>query len=329
MRKYLLSTSTLAGAALLSSAAMADVSVTGNFEWDYASRDHNVSANDGNLMGHDQEVHFTFTNKTDSGLTITAYNQYSSHDGTNDDTYVSIAGGFGTLKLGQTDGVTGNYEMNPLGLLAEEEGGTLHSSAANTTATIDTSTSGGGGNANKISYHIPAMGGLTAGISQTTSTTLTGDDDISQIGAKYALEASGAAITLGYSSSTTEVASAVDNDRTSMGIKVVMNGVSIMAAQGTYEGADEDRSTTSAAVSYTLANGLTVGYGTAKSEDDLDAGEEYTGNHYEASYVIATGLTAVLNVSDFDYKEGTDNGADTSGVDMNGTTTSLTLKASF
>jgi len=308
---------------------MADVSVTGNFEWDYASRDHNVSANDGNLMGHDQEVHFTFTNKTDSGLTITAYNQYSSHDGTNDDTYVSIAGGFGTLQLGFTDGAVDTYEMNPLSLLAEEEVGTLHSSAANTTATIDTSTSGGGANANKISYHIPAMGGLTAGITQSTSTTLTGDDDVSQIGAKYALEASGAAITLGYSSSTTEVASAVDNDRTSMGIKVVMNGVSIMAAQGTYEAADEDRSTQSAAVSYTLANGLTVGFGTAKSEDDLDAGEEYTGNHYEASYVIATGLTAVLNVSDFDYKEGTDNGADTSGVDMNGTTTSLTLKASF
>jgi hypothetical protein len=329
MRKYLLSTSTLAGAALLSSAAMADVSVTGNFEWDYASRDHNVSANDGNLMGHDQEVHFTFTNKTDSGLTITAYNQYSSHDGTNDDTYVSIAGGFGTLQLGFTDGAVDAYAMDPLSLLAEEEGGTLHSSAANTTATIDTNAGGGSANANIVSYHIPAMGGLTAGITQSTSTTLTGDDDISQIGAKYALEASGAAITLGYSSSTTEVASAVDNDRTSMGIKVVMNGVSIMAAQGTYEGADEDRSTTSAAVSYTLANGLTVGYGTAKSEDDLDAGEEYTGNHYEASYEIATGLTAVLNVSDFDYKEGTDNGADTSGVDMNGTTTSLTLKASF
>jgi len=329
MRKYLLSTSTLAGAALLSSAAMADVSVTGSFEWDYASRDHNVSANDGNLMGHDQEVHFTFTNKTDSGLTITAYNQYSSHDGTNDDTYVSIAGGFGTLQLGFTDGAVDTYEMNPLSLLAEEEVGTLHSSAANTTATIDTSTSGGSANANIVSYHIPAMGGLTAGITQSTSTTLTGDDDVSQIGAKYALEASGAAITLGYSSSTTEVASAVDNDRTSMGIKFVMNGVSIMAAQGTYEAADEDRSTQSAAVSYTLANGLTVGFGTAKSEDDLDAGEEYTGNHYEASYVIATGLTAVLNVSDFDYKEGTDNGADTSGVDMNGTTTSLTLKASF
>ena len=329
MRKYLLSTSALAGAALLSSAAIADVSVTGSFEWDYASRDHNVSANDGNLMGHDQEVHFTFTNKTDSGLTITATNQYKSSTGGMDDTSVSIAGGFGRLVLGQTDGATGNYEMNPLGLLAEEEVGTLHSSAANTTATIDTSTSGGGANGNKVTYHIPAMGGLTAGISQTTGTTLTGDDDTSQFGAKYVLAASGADITLGYSSSVQEVTSAVDNDRTSMGIQIVMNGITIAAAQGSFEGADEDRSTQSAAISYTLANGLKVGYGTAKSEDDLDAGEEYTGNHYEASYEVATGLTAVLNVSDFDYKEGTDDGADTTGVDMNGTTTSLTLKASF
>jgi len=329
MRKFLLSTSALAGAALLSSAAIADVSVTGSFEWDYASRDSNQSANDGNLMGHTQEVHFSFTNKTDSGLTISATNQYVSATGDMDDTSVAISGGFGKLVLGQTDGAVANYEMNALALLAEEEVGTLKiDGTSNSTATIDTSTSGGGANGNKVSYHIPAVGGLTAGISVATN-AISGDDDTTQMGVKYALDAGGAAVTLGYSSSTTEVASAIDKDRTSMGVKVVMNGISVMATQGSYEAADEDISTQAAAISYTLANGLTVGYGTVKSEDDLDAGEEYTANHYEASYDIASGLTAVVNVSDFDYKEGTDNGAGSSGVDLNGTTTSLTLKASF
>jgi len=329
MRKYLLSTSALAGAALLSSAAVADVSVTGSFEWDYASRDSNITANDGNLMGHDQEVHFTFTNKTDSGLTITASNQYKSSTGAMDDTSVSIAGGFGTLTLGQTDGAADKYGMNALGLTAEEEVGTLNDGTTASTASISTSTAGASGNGNKLSYHMPAVGGLTAGLSVATN-TISGDDDTNEFGLNYAVDAGGAAITLGYSSSNTETTTGTDADTTSMGVKVVMNGISVMASNGSYEASDEDRSTNAAGVSYTLANGLTIGYATVKSEDDLDVGEEYTANHYEASYAIATGLTAVLNVSDFDYEMATgthENSSD--GVNIDGTTTSLTLKASF
>jgi hypothetical protein len=62
MRKYLLSTSALAGAALLSSAAIADVTISGEAEFDYSMRDHNIAANDGNLMSSVQEVHVNFTN---------------------------------------------------------------------------------------------------------------------------------------------------------------------------------------------------------------------------------------------------------------------------
>ena len=330
MRKYLLSTSALAGAALLSSAAVADVSIVGSFEWDYASRDSNLTTNDGNLMGHDQEVHMNFTNKTDSGLTISATNQYKSSAGTLDDTSVSISGGFGTLTLGQTDGASDKYGMNALGLTAEEETGTLMTTGTNnTTASISTSTAGLDGNTNKISYHIPAVGGLTAGVSVTAG-GISGDDDTTAVGFNYAVDAGGAAVTLGYSTKSKEVADKVDAETTSMGIKVVHGNISIAAADGSYTADDEDRSTQSAAISYTLANGLTVGYGSVASEDDLDVGEEYTANHYEASYSIASGLTAVLNVSDFDYKVATsthENGS--SAVNMDGTTTSLTLKAAF
>ena len=38
-------------------------------------------------MSLDQEVHIKFVNKTDSGLTITAMNELSTHDGNGDDTY--------------------------------------------------------------------------------------------------------------------------------------------------------------------------------------------------------------------------------------------------
>jgi len=334
MRKYLLSTSALASVALLSTAAIADVSISGEAEFDYSARDHNITANDGSIMTNVQEVHINFTNKTDSGLTISATNQFNTQSGASDDVSFSVEGGFGKLVFGSTDGVAGGYEMNPLGLLQEEDAGQLNDNSggsSDTTASISTSTGGGETNgSSKVSYHIPAIGGLTAGVSMSTEGTEVGSDDTTQFGMQYALTAGGAAVTLGYSSKSKEVDGTADQDTTSMGIKIVHGNISVAAANGEYTADDEDRSTQSAAISYAMGNGLTVGFGSVQSEDDLDVGEEYTANHYEASYSIASGLTAVVNVSDFDYKVNTSNHENGStGVNLNGTTTSLTLKAAF
>ena len=54
-----------------------------------------------------------------------------------------------------------------------------------------TSTGGGGGNNQQVSYHLPAMGGLTAGISTGTG-TIASDNEFTSFGMKYALEAGGA-----------------------------------------------------------------------------------------------------------------------------------------
>ena len=53
---------------------------------------------------------------------------------------------------------------------------------------------------------------------------------------------------------------------------------------------------------------MKVGAYTFKSEDDLDAGEEYSRNGMEVQYSIASGLTAYVNIDDYDYKEGTSDG---------------------
>jgi hypothetical protein len=325
MRKYLLSTSALAGAALLSSAAVADVSISGTFEWAYEARDSNLTANDGSVMKQESDVDINFTNKTDSGLTITAGQHFDTASAGQDDVFMSIAGGFGTIKLGKTDGANGTYESNAMGLVQEEEGGTLKNGSA-ATVTISTSTGGAGGNFNQISYHIPAVGGLTAGVSSGTG-TIASDNEFTGFGMKYALEAGGAAVTLGYSVKNVETTTAADTDTTSMGVTVVMDALSVALSAGSKEANDEDISVTSAAISYNLGNGLVVAAGAVSSEDDQDAGEEYDMTSYEAAYTIASGLSAVLNVSEFDYENGTD--ADNSQVDMNGTNTSLTIKASF
>jgi len=332
MRKYLLSTSALAGATLLSTAAIADVTISGYSEFSYAQSDHNIAANDGNLMGLDQEVHISFSNKLDNGMTVSAKNEFSTHDGAGDDTFMTISGGFGSLKLGNTDAVSSSMDMNPSDLVQEEVGGSLHDGnttlASRTgTATIGTDTGTGGANTTKLTYMLPPIGGLTAGISAGTSGTLAGTDDMTAFGARYTLDAGGAAVTLGYATKTTEGAS-VDTDISSVGVKVAMNDFTVMVANSTKEASGEDISTQSAGLSYKISDAMTVNFSTVTSEDDIDTGEEYDANHYEAVYTIASGLTAVVNVSDWDYTKGTTTN-NTGAVDYNGTTTKLTLKASF
>ncbi len=52
--------------------------------------------------------------------------------------------------------------------------------------------------------------------------------------------------------------------------------------------------------------------------------KKYTNSGVEIAYTIASGLTAYINVEDYDYKKGTS----TSDND-NGTVSKLTIKATF
>jgi len=183
------------------------------------------------------------------------------------------------------------------------------------------------GNAIKVAYFLPAMGGLTAGISFADSGNTSGTDTTSY-GAHYTMDAGGNKITVGGATSTTE-ATTTDTDSQNLGIKVVSGNLTVIASQGSFEAVDEDRNGTGLAASYKLANGVTLGAFTMTSEDDSDAGEEYTASGIEAQYVIAAGLTAVVGVTDYEYKLGTDRDTGMSSVSDSGTTTALTIKASF
>jgi hypothetical protein len=330
MRKLLLGTTALAAAATLTAnAALADVSISGGYEFKYASRSSNVDANDGTTMTHgDTDMVINFNNKTDSGLDITFrydIGAVGSTDGgglTIDEASLAIAGGFGKIVLGMDDDAADAYNIDESDLIAED------AAPAVTSMTIGTSSSISSDDAMKIAYHLPAMGGLTAGISHTDRSAAGGTDTTSY-GAKYAMNAAGASITLGYAAVQDENATQ-DVDMENMGMKIVSGDISLIISQGGTESSDEDIENQGASISYKMPNGMTVGAYTFKSEDDLDAGEEYSRNGVELQYTIASGLTAVINVDDYDYKEGTDpDGASAAHVDDSGTQTQLTLKASF
>ena len=330
MRKLLLGTTALAAAATLSAnAALADVSISGMMEWSYDSRSSNVAANNGTSFGQDSDMQINFSNKTDSGLTIDMRVDFDTDQADNaaplnDETALTISGGFGKVVLGKKDDAADSYIIDESDLIAEDQAPGVSS------MTIDTGTSlvMGSADSNKVSYHLPTMGGLSVGISQADGGKNTTSSDTISYGANYTLDAGGASVTLGYTAATTENTTQ-DIDSENMGLKVVSGDISFIVSQSGYEANDEDRSAMGASVSYALPNGMKVGAYTVKGEDDLDAGEEYSRNGVEVQYTIASGLTAYVNIDDYDYKEGTSDGTTAAHINDSGTASKLTIKATF
>ena len=347
MRKLLLGTTALAAAATLSAnVAVADISISGYYEWKYQSTSSDITANDGTTFGSDSEIKFSFSNKTDSGLTLGMTTELYSDGGDTeiDESSMSISGGFGKLVMGQNDGASTDYEVVSTSLPAEEiyAGVGTDNDMVLTNAAI----SNLAGDSNKISYHLPAMGGLTAGASFTNSGAA-GSTDTTEFGAKYSMSAGGAAITIGAATATTEAATQ-DTDTQVMGIKVSSGNITAAVSQSTFEKAARaavagtastttaarvapisamdkaDEESTGAAVSFKVNDGMTITLHTAET-DDGQTTESYSNAGIEIAYTVAPGLKATINVEDYDYKAGNSTG----NTNNAGTPSKFTINASF
>ncbi|MDC0975459.1 porin [Alphaproteobacteria bacterium] len=347
MRKLLLGTTALAAAATISAnVAVADVSISGYYEWKYQSTSSDITANDGTTFGNDSEIKFSFSNKTDSGLTLGLVTEMLADAGDTeiDEASLSISGGFGKIVLGQNDGVGDSYGVASTDLPAEE----IYAGVGtdNDLVLVNADMNGLSGDANKVSYHLPAMGGLSAGVSFMNSGAA-GSADSTEFGAQYAMDAGGASITIGFATGSTE-ASSQDTDTQVMGVKVSSGNITAAVSQSTYEAAARaavagtassttkarvapitamdkaDEESTGAAVSFKVNDGMTVTVHTAET-DDGQTTESYSNSGIEIAYTVAPGLSAYLNVEDYDYKAGTSTG----NTDNAGTASKLTIKATF
>jgi len=328
MRKLLINSTALATVAgLAASASFADVSITATSEFALSDRESKVTASNGTFQTQASEVGMTFTNKTDNGITV-SYNTQFTSAGTVaiDESALSISGGFGKVVLGQKDGAGGTYGIGAADLIAEQSG-----TGKTVSATISTGSDIvlGTNDNNKVAYHLPAMGGLTIGASfEDSGATASADTatDISSFGARYVTDLNGMAITLGVASATQETAvGSVDTTADNMGIKVVKGNISAIYASTSYTATGEERKSTGYSVSYNMGDGLILGAYSDTSEDSSDVGEKYSVSGFEAQYTLAAGLTAVVNVDNYDYDAPTSNAA---GSD-DGSLTKLTIKAAF
>jgi len=327
MRKILLGTTALAAAATLSAnAALADVSISGYYEWRYESRSSQVTANDGTYFGNDSEITMIFSNKTDSGLDISMKQEFETDAGNSavQESSITIAGGFGKITLGGDDGVNDIFAPAEADLVSEEMyyvsgagvAGTDHSLGIKTSDMANLA-----GNDSKITYLLPAMNGLAVGVSHTNKSAA-GNEDTTSVGASYSMEAGGASILIGGATGTTEN-STQDIDSQALGIKVTSGDISFVLAQSEYEANGNDEQATGAAVKFQVNDGMSVAVYTTEVEDDSTS-EEYSNTGAEMVYSIASGLSAILTVEDYDYKVGT-----ATGTADNGTASKLTIKATF
>jgi len=333
MRKLLISSTALASVAVLSAGvALADVSISGATEFKHISRDSNIAAHNGSFQQTDSEINIDFKNKTDNGLTVSWRAELEADaDGTTtmDESSFSIEGGFGKVVLGSNDGVSDNYPIVSGDLIAEESGKGALGATTSMTMNYNSDIALGANDNVKISYHMPAMGGLTAGISLEDSgatATANAATDTTSLGAKYVMEVGGMAVTLSGASVTQETAAGtVDNDSSVAGIKVVSGNITAVYNAAVQKSDDENIDATGVAVSYAMSNGMTLGVYSDSAEDSEDSGESFKISGVELQYPVASGLTAVVNYDSYDYKRGTE----TSATNDAGSIVKLTIKAKF
>ena len=328
MRKLLLTSSALVAAASISSYAVADVSVTGGFEWKYIQQAADQTTKDGDDFSMDNEIVISFSNKTDSGLTIGGKMELGNYsdDAANttaviDESVLTISGGFGTFRLGSEDSVHESFGITEVDLIDEEGNGRFTNNSISGNAGEQGST-----DTNKIAYLTPSMGGFKAGISVEDSGSGTMASDMTAMGASYTMPLADGSLTVKYNQSTKD--GTTDIDTTNMGATYTMGAMSIIIASMTKEqGTTNDEEGTGFAIKYDMGGGMTIAASTTEVEDTATTSggenEKYTANIGEVVYTVAPGLKAKVTYTDYEYKDGGATGDDSGQI------TQLTLTAAF
>jgi hypothetical protein len=332
MRKLLLSSTALAAATTLATnVALADVSVSGGYEFTYSSQDSGIASNGSSFdsFAVDSDVTFSFTNKTDSGLTIGMH--VVMENGAEDESNMTISGGFGKLQLGADDGagdqltrtahdLVGPDALNDGGGAVLGSGGNLADDNADLINDVN--------DQNAITYILPSMGGLTIGATYRDAGSGTANnDDETVVAAKYAFESGAVKGTLHYGSNniggTTAGAGSLNSN--SMAIDVSTGPFRAVIAK-----AESDVSTTvqtevtDYGIQYNVGNGLTLAAVGTQVEENT-GGETSDITTVSAKYNIASGLDAYITYHDYDYEDGTTG----TTADDDGSYTQITLQATF
>jgi outer membrane protein OmpU len=331
MRKVLLATTALVA---MTGAAAAEVSLSGYYEFGYTSVEDDLTT-DRDTTFTEGEIHVNFSNVTDSGLTLGYHTEIVTHmhsaDSTGnqiDDSYMSVAGDFGTFRLGENDTIESTfatYHPGGRNMLSGDDWNAqvLDADGAAVTSGLKSSATGGayGDNAN-VTYISPSMGGFTFGISyakrtanntttagneyQTASTT--GDNEDSVIGASYSTEIAGASVSLQGHIQDNGESGADKEKKTAYGTNISMGDLSLAVSKVDFEdGLTTDSDTIGYGIGYQVNDQLAVAVNLVDSQVDVSGTKDDLDTLvYSVSYDIAPGLNFAIALNNSDYVDGGD-----------------------
>jgi hypothetical protein len=271
MRKVLLATTALV--AMSVTAAQADISIGGNYEWEYTTDDA------GTAFGDDGNVNITATNSADNGMTFTAVLslEVSSTTATGNNTgasYIQVDGDFGTIVLGDYDDSAATAMDGALGRNNDIESQKGFGGA-------DTALTGIGSD---IIYMSPKVSGFQVGMSKDlTDTDASATDGKTDLGITYSM--GGASVYYG-----------TQDDERNMGIKGSMAGFTIAVGNKSTSGTTQKSN--DVAVKYTLGNGMTVA--AVSANGTTAAGAKVKASNVGASYSIVPGVKLGLESGKLD-----------------------------
>jgi hypothetical protein len=280
MRKVLLATTALVAVGGITAANAADISISGNYEWEYTQGDT------GSKFSDDGHINIQAVNAADNGMTFTAMTTFGGGTAANttQNNYIQVDGDFGTVYLGNVDGNSASSLMDgALGRNKDIEGQGGLGSEATHSGTADTAIFLDGGA--DIIYMSPKVGGLQIGL----GADLTDSDTIASDGAMdMAVTYSMAGVNLFMSGTSGQAF-----DKSNYGVSTTLAGLTIgigsMSESGTNAGVRSAAKSNDVGLQYTLPGGIKLAALSAKGTG-RDGTTKIEASNFGASYSIVPGV---------------------------------------
>ena len=279
MRKVLLATTALV--AMSVTGAQADVSVSGGMDFQYSTAD---GADDSASV--DGNIKIVGTVVTDTGLTVTVTQNNSLQTATSqvEDAFMTVAGDFGTVILGQTDMVN---DRNDGALGINNDVFTLQPVAHGTHIGTDTSDS----IAANIGFESPTMNGMKVYAGAVPNGG-------SQMGANFQIG--------GISVMAQTANSFGRGDEVSVGAKMGVGGATIAMGKKQEDLNGTKIDSMDLTIKYAVNDAMTVSFMVEEGKADT---VKHENQGLEVAYSIAPGLTAYVGTATVDTAGTTNSGA--------------------